>query len=129
MECPNCGVELKENEVICPVCQMSFEAKTEKYQEYKENEQLNEKYGVNKLLIFSIIEICCCNQIFGIIGILLLFLKLKPSINERNFEEAAKWERNVRLILIIGLILGIFLGVFQLVLEVLPAVIQLVAMG
>ena len=59
MECPNCGFELKENEVICPVCQMSIASKAEKnsnnaYQEYKENEQLNEKYGFNKLLIFSI---------------------------------------------------------------------------
>ena len=129
MNCPNCGLELKENEKNCPVCQTTGEVnRNDKFEEYKENEKLNQKYGFNKLLIFSILEICCCNQIFGIVGVLLLFLKLKPSIAERNFEEADKWERTIRLILIIGLILGIFAGVFQLILNLLPAIIELIAL-
>ena len=118
MNCPKCGLELKEDEKNCPICQASFETiidekVNDRYEEYKENERLNEKYGFNKLLIFSILEIFCCNQIFGIVSVILLFLKLKTSISQRNFEEADKWERNIRLILIIGLILGILLGVFQ----------------
>lgn len=130
MECPNCGFDLKQDEKICPICQTNLRAvvqeNNDKFEEYKENEQLKQKYGFNKLLIFSIVEICCCNQIFGLLAVLLLFLKLKTSIEQRNFEEADKWERNVRLILIIGLVFGILLGIFQVVVNLLPMIIDMV---
>lgn len=130
MECPNCGFDLKQDEKICPICQTNLRSvvqeNNDKFEEYKENEQLKQKYGFNKLLIFSIVEICCCNQIFGLLAVLLLFLKLKTSIEQRNFEEADKWERNVRLILIIGLVFGILLGIFQVVVNLLPMIIDMV---
>lgn len=133
MECPNCGFELKEDEKICPVCQNNSENSekqevNKKFEEYKENEMLNEKYGFNKLLIFSIFEICCCNQVFGLVSAILLFVKLKTSISERNFEEASKWERNIRLILIIGFVLGILGWIFQIVINLLPAITGLIAL-
>lgn len=134
MNCPNCGLELKEDEKVCPICQTNCEVVKEqkandKFEEYKENERLNEKYGFNKLLIFSILEICCCNQIFGLVAVILLFFKLKSAITNRNFEEADKWERNIRLILIIGLVLGIFTVVSQTILYLIPAIIELIALA
>ena len=114
MECPNCGLELKESEKVCPICQTVCEENSnvisnDKYEEYKENERLNEEYGFNKLLIFSILELFFCAQFFGIASLVLLFLKLKPAINNRNFEEAATWKRTIKIILIIGLIFGVLL--------------------
>ena len=148
MNCSNCGLELKENETVCPSCQnhiysgivvetnaneepninQSFDSNS-KYEEYKEVEKLNEKYGFNKLLIFSILELVCCSQVFGLIGIILLFLKLKPAIAGRNFEEADKWEKNIRILLIIGIILGLLLGIFQLIVNFVPVLIELIALA
>ena len=126
MECPNCGFDLKQGEKVCPICQTNSQVIIEnnnKYEEYKENEELKQKYGFNKWLILSILEICCCNQIFGLVAIILLFLKLKTSIEQRNFEEANKWEHNIKIILIIGICFGILLGVFQLVINLVPMII------
>lgn len=128
MNCPKCGVELKEEEKICPFCQATSnvvgdEVNT-KYQEYKETESLNQKYGFNKLLIFSIVELVCCSQLFGLVSVILLFIKLKNAISERNFEEADKWERNIRLILIIGLVVGIFANIFNIIINLVPAVLE-----
>lgn len=131
MKCPNCGVELKPDEKNCHVCygtseDIIEEKNNDKYREYKENEQLNQKYGVNKLLVLSIFEICCCNQIFGLVSVILLFLKLKSAIVQRNFDDAEKWSRNIRLILIIGIIFGILLGIFQFIIYLVPEIIGLI---
>jgi len=130
MFCSNCGNELKETEKICPICQTNNDVVVEsvvndKYEEYKETEKINEKYGFNKFLIFSILEFFCCAQIFGLAAIIFLFFKLKPAIADRNFEEADKWKRVIKIILIVGLTLGIFTVVLQIALEMLPMLVEL----
>ena len=130
MNCPNCGLELKEDEKVCPICQASKDSSVEpnlnsKYEDYKEEENLKEKYGFNKLLIFSVIELVCCSQLFGLVAIVLLFLKLNTAISERNLEEVEKWAHNIKLILIIGIVVGILLGILQIGLEALPMILEM----
>ena len=127
MNCPKCGLELKEDEKVCPICQTNREGIAEtnannKYEDYKETEKLNKEYGFNKLLIFSILEIFCCNQIFGIIAIIFLFLKLKPAIADKNFEEMNKWKRAIKVVLIVGVIIGLLIAGLQIIVELLPVI-------
>ena len=130
MICPNCGYELKDTEKVCPICQTNCEVTIKQtnnsaYEEYKETERLNEKYGFNKILILSVLELLCCAQLFGLAAIVFLFLKLKPAIVDRNFEEADKWKNIIKVILIVGLVSGILVLGFNVVLQALPVIFEL----
>jgi len=70
------------------------------------------------------VELVCCSQLFGLACVILLFIKLKTAISERNFEEAEKWEHNIKLILIIGLAIGIFANIFNIVINLVPVVVE-----
>lgn len=137
MYCSNCGLPLKDDELTCPNCQATennvVEGKivnnanetTNNYENYKETEQLFEKYGFNKLLVLTIIELICCSKIFGIIALVLLLVQLKPSIEHKKFEDADKTCNNVKLILIIGLVISIIVNIIGIVLNLLPLIFTL----
>lgn len=132
MNCPKCGLELKQGENQCPLCQTDVNAvqvernsNNTAYEEYKEKEKLNEKYGINKILILSILELVCCSQIFGVAALILLFLKLKPSIAEENIDEINKWKKVIMVILIVGLLTGIIALIFNFGIELLPGILDL----
>lgn len=132
MNCPKCGLELKQGENQCPLCQADVNAvqvehnsNNTAYEEYKEKEKLNEKYGINKILILSILELVCCSQIFGVAALILLFLKLKPSIAEENIDEINKWKKVIKVILIVGLLTGVIALIFNFGIELLPEILDL----
>ena len=126
MQCKNCGTMLHEYETICPNCQtvvhvevVSEHANT-KYEEYKEQEKLMEKYKTKNLLIWSIVELICCNQIFGIIAILLLELKMKKAIKEGRFNDAENDKKLVITMLILGVVISVGLNILSVALELIP---------
>lgn len=135
MNCPKCGLELKPGENQCPFCQNYAEpVKSENnnnifYEEYRKKEklkeELNKKYGVNRLLILSILELVCCSQIFGVAALILLFLKLNPSISEENIDEINKWKKVIKTILIVGLVIGMIASIFNFGIELLPQILDL----
>lgn len=134
MYCGNCGMPLKDNESVCPSCNTPIEGvieakliddstmKNSKYEEYKETEKIAEKYGFNKLLIYTILELICCSRLFGIISLVLLLVKFKPAIDQRNFEEADKSRNLVKTMLIIGLVWGILSEIAYVALQVLATI-------
>ena len=40
------------------------------------------------MLILAAVETFCCNQLFGIIAIVLLLIKFKPAVESRDLEAA-----------------------------------------
>lgn len=132
MFCGNCGSLLNDNEAICPNCQTVNSDTTvnvnsnNQYEQYKQNEQSLKNYGFNKLLVYSILELLCCFQIFGIIALILLFTQLKPAVEQGRIVEADKVREQVKTILIIGLVLGIIINIFYLGLQFLPVIVTLV---
>lgn len=126
MICSNCGYELKSNEKVCPICQTNCDIpNNNRYEEYKETEKLNQEYGFNRILILSVLELFCCSQLFGLLAVIFLFLKLKPAIVDRNFTEADKWKKTIKTILIVGFVLGILVFGLQIVVEALPMIVEL----
>jgi RNA polymerase subunit RPABC4/transcription elongation factor Spt4 len=149
MECRNCGFDLKPDEKVCPICQMGIDGKTNDgyiksdivingeqetrndsnfssanipnsaFDHYKETENLNKELGFSTMLILSAVETFCCNQLFGIIAIVLLLIKFKPAVEARDLEAAKSTKKIVNTILIIGLLLGILLNIGYIVLTVL----------
>lgn len=89
------------------------------YEYYKETENISKQMGSTTILVLSILELLCCNQLFGIIALVLMATKFKPAIDARNFEAAREAKKTINTILIIGLVLGILLNVAYVVLSVL----------
>ena len=162
MECMNCGRQLKEDDVICPVCQTMVSTSVitdyssnqnsnsnqqfggneqtqtnvnqqyqnvtngqtqnnvnSQYQYYQETEKLNKEFGVTSTLVLSVLELICCTRLFGIIALVLLFVKVKPAIEARNLEEARSSKKIVNILLIVGLVWSIFGNLLYIALTIL----------
>ena len=123
MECRNCGFELKQNETSCPICQTPVHNNTgdftnSNFEYYKETESINEQLGFKNMLIFSVLELICCNQLFGIGALLILLLKFKPAVDARNLDAAKEAKKTVNIVLIIGVILSILVWALNIVLTI-----------
>ena len=114
MYCKNCGMELKDYEKFCPNCGNKIGESTEDFNNANPNNvsQNNtdlQRYGFNGLLVWSIIELICCSQIFGTIALVLLCVQLKPAVEHGNFAEADKSKSLIKILLIVGIVLGVAL--------------------
>ena len=133
MECRNCGLDLKKSEEVCPICQTPINNVTNNsgvnvdsenqvnsgFDHYKETEKINEELGFKNMLIFSVVELMCCNQLFGLGELLILFLKFKPAVETRNLEAAKDAKKIVNVVLISGVIISILLTILNVLLTIL----------
>jgi len=129
MFCKNCGSLLDDGTEICPNCNTidsdsnnNFET-ANKYEEFQENEERLKDFNFNKYLVYSILEFFCCFQVIGVISLVLLFVKVKPSIEQKRFEEAEKYKNIVKILLIVGLFVGIGANLLYIVGSFLPVIL------
>ncbi|MBP3284986.1 MAG: hypothetical protein J6M02_05760 [Clostridia bacterium] len=90
MFCGHCGTALNGDETVCPNCQNpvnSNKAQVEA-QIYNSPEEIKTKIGATGLLVWSIVELICCNQIFGIIALVLYCTLLQNEIKAGNLQGA-----------------------------------------
>ena len=110
MICRNCGNEVNDLNRLCPRCGASVVPENTEYytqnyaQSYSQNGQPIKATG---LLVWSIAELVCLSPIFGLIALILWFVKLKPAVESGNINEALNAKRNIKILLWVGIALGI----------------------
>ncbi len=116
MYCTKCGSKLFENTAVCPNCgalqgQQAYN-NTNGYNQFQRNQMdpVSEKKFKN-MLIFTIIEMVCCNQIFGAISLILIIFG-KNAYLQGNFEKFEKNYNVALIILIVGVVLSLVCGIF-----------------
>lgn len=133
MFCIKCGSQIPDNSTTCPNCgaqqtnQAQFNNGGDQFNNQYNNQYNNGYQGrppfmrydldpqaaksFKTLLICSIIELACCNQLFGGIALVLIFLGKSgyESGDRTKFDNYTKW---ATILLIIGVVLGLVCGVF-----------------
>jgi len=109
MFCGNCGTALNGDESVCPNCQnhvgnSNSEVIQGEAHVYNTAEEIKTKINATSLLVWSIVELLCCNQIFGIIALVLYLTLLQNEINAGNLQGAMKAKKTITWVLIGGLI-------------------------
>lgn len=104
MYCKNCGAMLEEGAYMCPTCGEQIIGASSNV---ISGNPIGEEVKSTGILVFSIIELFCCNFICGLISVILYFLKLKPSVESGNIEEAKKSKKTIKIVLWLGLILNL----------------------
>jgi len=124
MFCPNCGVTSNADSQFCPNC--GYNMSSQQTTTYTDTtiDSCND-IPTTSLLVFIILELFCCNIVCGIIGLVLYFSKLKPTIQSGNREDALKTKKTIKTVLWIGFglsaVIAILVFVFQ-ALVVLPII-------
>jgi len=112
MFCRNCGTALNGDETFCPNCQSPVGSSNSEVihgeaHVYNSSEEIKTKVNATGLLVWSIVELLCCNQIFGIIAIVLYFTMLQNEINAGNLQGAQKAKKTIMWVLIGGIIFSV----------------------
>lgn len=121
MFCGHCGTALTGDETVCPNCQNPIENSNSEVIQgeshvYNTAEEIKTKINATSLLVWSIVEMICCNQVCGVVAVVLYFALLENEINAGNLQGAMKVKKAITWVLIGGFIimLVIFLGMFLL---------------
>ena len=124
MYCPNCGANSKDGAQFCENCGAPLQTYNgNPNMNYSNNMNYNQGYQqapfmVSKevekkfttLLICCILELVCCNQIFG--GIALVFAILgKNALSSGDIAKYEKDTKTAKTILIVGVILSLVCGI------------------
>lgn len=100
MFCKNCGSLVNDGEGFCPSCGTIMGA--------SDNVSSGRvEIKTTAFLVFSIIELICVNQIFGLISLILYCTKLKPAADAGDVEGANKSKKTIKILLIAGLVLSL----------------------
>lgn len=100
MFCEKCGSLVNDGEAFCSNCGAGM----------NESSKVNNNSAdikTTSILVFSIIELICVNQLFGLISLILYFAQLRPAIDRGDVENAKKSKKTITILLIIGLVLNV----------------------
>jgi len=111
MFCGHCGTAVSENEEVCPNCHMPVKSNVStgpvEGHVYSSSEDINSQINANSLLVWSIVELLCCNWVFGLIATILYFTSLQNEIKAGNLQGALKAKKTITWVLLGGLIFTI----------------------
>lgn len=107
MICKNCGMEVNDFSTNCPNCGAYVAGDSNMYgnNTYQNSNQAPIK--TTGLLVWSIIELVCLSPIFGLIALILYFVKLRPAVDSGNINEIMKEKRTIKILLWVGIGLGV----------------------
>jgi len=117
MFCKHCGAAISDNDSFCSNCQAPLRsnvssAASVQAHVYNSPEEIKTKINATTLLVLSIVELICCNWIFGLIAVILYCTSLQNEIRNGNLEGALKAKKTITILLIVGLVISIATTLF-----------------
>lgn len=124
MYCSQCGAQMDQGSRFCPNCGAPVGQTTNQGGYYYN--QPNQQGGYNPyqqpfsispeveksmttLLVLSGIELACCNQLFGALGLIFAILA-KSALSRGDFEKYEKNSKIAKYVLIAGVIFAVLCG-------------------
>jgi len=129
--CPNCGAPMKSsvtNQFDAGSTEFSstnpFSSNTDfNNANYYQQPSNTSEVKTTSYLVFSILELFCVNFLTGLIGLILYFVKLKPSVERGDMEAVKSSKKSIKITLWIGVGLYV-LGIIMMLLIGVPAILS-----